>query len=124
MLSGSDLQIWLRPRDLASAEFISSQIGNYTEVVPHFSHGTGPGGRAQESVSFNEQGRPVLFPQDIMALPDHPVGQGSAAILMAPGRSRNALQIWARPWFDCPDLQGIGNVDAYHRHRNKVGAAR
>ena len=119
MLSGSDLQIWLRPRDLATATFISEQIGNYGEIVPHFSHGTGPRGRPQESVSFSEQGRPVLFPQDILALPDHPDGRGSAAILIAPGRSRNALQIWARPWFDCPDLKHLGGEDAYHRHRTK-----
>ena len=113
MLSGSDLQVWLRPRDLASATFISEQIGNYTEVIPHFSHG-GP----RESVSFSEQGRPVLFPQDILALPDHPSGRGTAAILIAPGRSKNALKIWARPWFDCPDLKHRGGVDAYHRHRS------
>jgi type IV secretory pathway TraG/TraD family ATPase VirD4 len=112
-LSGSDLQVWLRPRDLASATLISSEIGNYTEVIPHFSHG---GGR--ESVSFSEQGRPVLFPQDILALPDHPSGRGTAAILIAPGRSKNALKIWARPWFDCPDLKHRGGVDAYHRHRS------
>ena len=118
MLSGSDLQIHLRPRDLASAEFISQQIGSYTEVIPHFSHGMGPGGRPQESVGFGEQGRPVLFPQEIMALDNHPQG-GSAAILIAPGRSRNALKIWARPWFACPDLKHKGGVDAYHRHRQK-----
>jgi type IV secretory pathway TraG/TraD family ATPase VirD4 len=118
LLSGSDLQIHLRPRDLASAEFISHEIGNYSEVIPHFSHGMGPGGRPQESVSFGEQGRPVLFPQEIMALPNHPSG-GSAAILIAPGRSRNALKIWARPWFQCPDLRHKGGVDAYHRHRGK-----
>jgi type IV secretion system protein VirD4 len=117
MLSGSDLQIHLRPRDLASAEFISQQIGDYTEVVPHFSHGAGRGG-SQESVSFSEQGRPGLFPQDIMALADHPKG-GSAAILIAPGRSRNALQIWARPYHACPDLKDKAGVDSYHRHRMK-----
>jgi hypothetical protein len=59
-----------------------------------------------------------MFPQDIMALPNHPEG-GSAAILIAPGRSRNALQIWARPWFACPDLKDKGGIDAYHRHRLK-----
>lgn len=118
MLSGSDLQVWLRPRDLASAEFISRELGNYTQVIPHFSHSPGRNGKAQESVSFSEQGRPVLFPQDIMALPDHPEG-GSAAILIAPGRSRNALQIWARPWFASPDLKHKGGIDAYHRHRMK-----
>jgi type IV secretory pathway TraG/TraD family ATPase VirD4 len=118
MLSGSDIQVHLRPRDLGSAEFISHQIGNYTEIVPHFSHGEGPGGKPKETVAFGEQGRPVLFPQDIMALPDHPRG-GSAAILIAPGRSRNALKIWARPWFECPDLKHKGGVDAYHRHREK-----
>jgi type IV secretory pathway TraG/TraD family ATPase VirD4 len=122
MLSGSDLQIWLRPRDLASAQFISEQIGNYTEVIPHFSHSPGRDGGSQEAVSFSEQGRPVLFPQDIMALPDHPGGKGSAAILIAPGRSRNALKIWARPWFDCPDLKHKGGIDPYHRHRMKGGA--
>jgi hypothetical protein len=121
MLSGSDLQVWLRPRDLASAEFISNQIGNYSDVIPHFSHSAGPGGKSQESVSFSEQGRPVLFPQDVLALADHPGGRGSAAILIAPGRSRNALKIWARPWFDCSDLKHRGGVDAYHRHRAKEG---
>jgi type IV secretory pathway TraG/TraD family ATPase VirD4 len=124
MLSGSDLQVWLRPRDLASAEYISEQIGNYTEVIPHFSHSPARDNQgrelgSQESVSFSEQGRPVLFPQDVMALPNHPNGQGSAAILIAPGRSRNALKIWARPWFDCPDLRDKGGIDAYHQHRTK-----
>jgi type IV secretory pathway TraG/TraD family ATPase VirD4 len=118
MLSGSDLQIHLRPRDLASAEFLSHEIGNYSEVIPHFSHGEGPDGKPKESVGFGEQGRPVLFAQEIMALPNHPSG-GSAAILIAPGRSRNALKIWARPWFQCPDLRHKGGVDAYHRHREK-----
>jgi TraM recognition site of TraD and TraG len=122
MLSGSDLQIWLCPRDLAPAEFISSQIGNYTEVIPHFSHSPGRGGKSQEAVSFSEQDRPVLFPQDVMALPQHPDGQGCSAILIAPGRSRNALQIWARPWFDCPDLKHRGGIEAYHQHRVKGGA--
>jgi type IV secretory pathway TraG/TraD family ATPase VirD4 len=119
MLSGSDLQIWLRPRDLASAQFISAQIGNFTEVIPHFSHSPEPNGGYRETVGFGEHGRPVLFPQDILALPNHPEGKGSAAILIAPGRSKNALQIWARPWFDCPDLKGKGGIDAYHQHRMK-----
>ena len=117
MLSGSDMQVFMRPRDLGVAEFISHQIGNCTEIVPHFSHG---GRKSQESVSFSEQGRPVLFPQDVMALPNHPKG-GSAAILIAPGRSRNALQIWARPYFVCPDLKDKAGVDSYHRHRAKKG---
>jgi type IV secretion system protein VirD4 len=120
-LSGSDLQIHLRPRDLASAEFISSQIGNYTEVIPHVSYGPGRGGHMQESWSFQEQGRPVMFPQEIMALPPGPNGCGNAAIMIAPGRSRHALQIWARPWFDCPDLKDKGGIDAYHRHRSTSG---
>jgi type IV secretory pathway TraG/TraD family ATPase VirD4 len=117
LLSGSDVQIHLRPRDLASAEFISHQIGSVTQVVPHFSHGEGPGGKPKESVGFGEQGRPVLFPADIMALPNHPRG-GHAAILIAPGQSRNALQIWAKPWFVCADLKYKGGVDAYHRDRS------
>jgi type IV secretory pathway TraG/TraD family ATPase VirD4 len=75
--------------------------------VPHFSSGA-PG---KESVSFAEQGRPVLFPQELMNLPE------GAAILIAPGRSKNALKIWARPWFDCPDLKEKGGLDDYHKHR-------
>lgn len=112
MLSGSDLQIYLRPRHLAEAEFIAHQIGTYTEIVPHFSYAPGRDGKPQESVSFAEQGRPVLFAQDIMNLPKQ------TAIVIAPGRSKNALQIWARPWFDCPDLKDKGGIDAYHRHRS------
>jgi type IV secretory pathway TraG/TraD family ATPase VirD4 len=121
MLSGSDLQVFMRPRDLGVSEFIASQIGNYTEVIPHFSHSPGRNGKAQESVSFSEQGRPVLFPQDIMALPNHEEG-GSAAILIAPGRSRNALQIWARPYHACPDLRHKAGLDSYHQHRVNGGA--
>ena len=64
-------------------------------------------------MSFAEQGRPVLFPQDIMNLPKQ------TAIVIAPGRSKNALRIWARPWFDCPDLKDKGGIDAYHRHRSR-----
>lgn len=112
MLSGSDIQIHLRPRDLASAQFIASQLGTTTEVLPHFSYAPDRGGEMKESVSFNEQGRPVMFPQDIMALPK------GAAIMIAPGRSKNALQIWARPWFDCPDLKDKVGIDPYHRHRS------
>jgi type IV secretory pathway TraG/TraD family ATPase VirD4 len=107
MLSGSDLQIYLRPRELSSAEFIAHEIGNYTELVPHFSSGA----RGHQSVSFAEQGRPVLFPQELMNLPK------GAAIMIAPGRSKNALKIWARPWFECPDLKDKGGIDDYHRHR-------
>ena len=112
LLSGSNVQIYLRPRELSSAEFIAHQIGSYTEVVPHFSADA----RGRESVSFAEQSRPVLFPQDIMNLPK------GAAIMIAPGRSKNALQVWARPWFDCPDLKDKGGIDDYHRHRTKGGA--
>jgi hypothetical protein len=118
----SDIQIWLRPDELEGAEFISQQIGDYTEIVPHFSHGEDGRGRSKESVSFSEQGRPVMFPHDVMALPQHPGGHGRAAILIAPRRSRNALQIWARPWFDCPDLKHKGGVDPYYRRGMKGGA--
>jgi hypothetical protein len=52
-----------------------------------------------------------------MALPNHPRG-GHAAILIAPGQARNALQIWAKPWFVCADLKYKGGVDAYHRDRS------
>jgi type IV secretory pathway TraG/TraD family ATPase VirD4 len=109
LLSGSDLQIYTRPRDLESAEFIAHQIGSYTQIVPHFSSGA----NGRQNVSFAEHGRPVLFPQELMNLPD------GAAILIAPGRSKNALQIWARPWFDCPDLKDKGGIDDYHRHRTQ-----
>jgi type IV secretory pathway TraG/TraD family ATPase VirD4 len=115
MLSGSDIHIYLRPRDLGSAEFISAQMGQRGEIVPHFSHSPGRGGKTQESVTFNEHNRPVMFPHDVMALQD------GAAICIAPGRSKNALQIWARPWFDCPDLKNKGGVDPYHKHRSKGG---
>jgi type IV secretion system protein VirD4 len=115
MLSGSDLQIHLRPRDLPSAEFIAKQMGTYSEIIPHFSYAPGRGGQTRESVSFGEQGRPVMFPQEVMALP-----QGQA-IMFAPGRSKNALVIWARPWFDSPDLKSRGGVDPYHRHRSGGG---
>lgn len=111
MLSGSDVQIFLRPRDLGTAKFICDQIGTTTQITPHFSHAPGRGSVMQESVSFNEQGRPVMFPQEVMALSD---GQ---AIMLAPGRSKNALLIWARPYFDCPDLKGKAGIDPYHRHR-------
>jgi type IV secretory pathway TraG/TraD family ATPase VirD4 len=112
LLSGSDLQIYLRPRDLGSAEHIAHQIGSYTQIVPHFSSGA----YGRQNVSFSEQGRPVLFPQELMNLPE------GAAILIAPGRSKNALQIWARPWFDCPDLKDKGGIDDYHRHRTQGDA--
>jgi type IV secretory pathway TraG/TraD family ATPase VirD4 len=114
-LSGSDIHIYLRPRDLASAEFISAQMGNRSEIVPHFSHSPGRGGKTQESVTFNEQNRPVMFAHDVMSLPN------GAAICIAPGRSKHALQIWARPWFDCPDLKHKGGLDPYHRHRSANG---
>jgi type IV secretion system protein VirD4 len=115
MLSGADIHIYLRPRDLASAEFISAQIGNRSEIVPHFSHSPERSGKTQESVTFNEHNRPVMFPHDVMALPD------GAAICIAPGRSKNALQVWARPWFDCPDLKSKGGSDPYHKHRSTKG---
>ena len=56
-LSGSDLQVHLRPRDLASAEFISSQIGSYTEVVPHYSYGQGRGGSKHPLASASKAAR-------------------------------------------------------------------
>jgi type IV secretory pathway TraG/TraD family ATPase VirD4 len=107
MLTGSDLQIHGRPREMSEAEMIAHQIGSYGQIVPHFS--SGPLG--SQSVSFTEQSRPVLFPHELMSLPEQ------AAILVAPGRSKNALKIWARPWFDCPDLKNKGGIDDYHRHR-------
>lgn len=110
MLSGSDLQIFLRPRDLGTAQFICEQIGTTTEIVPHLSYGDR---RTQENVSFSEHGRPVMFPQEAMALPK------GTAVLIAPGRSKNVLLIWARPWFECPDLKGKLGNDPYHRHRTK-----
>lgn len=119
----SDIQVHLRPRDLASAQFISSQVGNYTEVIPHVSYSPGRGGM-QEAIGYQEQGRPVLFPHDIMALPSGPHGSGNAAIIIAPGRAKNALLVWARPWFDCPDLKDKGGLDPYAKHHSAKGGNR
>ena len=116
LYAGSDLQIFLcPPGDLGTAESISKRLGTTTEILPHYSFDP----RGGDNLSLSEHGRPVMFPQQLMGMPKKgPEGKpGTAAIVFTPGRSTNALKIWARPWFDDPELKDKGGIDPYHQHR-------
>lgn len=100
-LSGSEIQIFLPPRDLETAQEISDLMGAKTVVVENKSYSTStPGSIGQifssngENTGYGETGRPVLFPQEIMAL------SPEEFIMFAPGLMKDVYIGWRQPYWE------------------------
>jgi type IV secretory pathway TraG/TraD family ATPase VirD4 len=116
-LSGSEIQIFLPPRDLETAQEISDLAGMKTVVVENKSYSKslptniiqalGGGG---ENTGYAETGRPVLFPQEIMAL------QPEEFIMFAPGLMKNVYLGWRQPYWEYPDNTKLYGTNPYNPH--------
>lgn len=110
-LSGSEIQIFLPPRDMETAQEISDLAGKRTVVTESTSrsHSTGgEHGTSTEGTQYGETGRPVLFPQEIMGLgPDQ-------FIMFAPGRLKDVYVGRRRPYWAYPDIAPLCDVNPYN----------
>lgn len=114
MLSGSDIQLFLPPRDLTTAKLASELGGKKTVVTHNYSYSDDPRGEngLRGNVGFGEVGRDVFTPHEIMGL-----GR-NAALLFAPSLSKNILQIYRAPYWEDRELKKRVGVDPYHQHKN------
>jgi len=120
--SGSDVLIYLPPRDLATAQAVSERAGRGTVVVPQYSYShdlrRGHEGELIENLGYGEHPWDVLTPQQVMSL-----GR-NRAVMFTPGSS-NAVIVGRRPWFDTTmpghereehaELRRRIGADPYHR---------
>jgi type IV secretory pathway TraG/TraD family ATPase VirD4 len=89
--SGSEVALFMPPRDLDTARYISDRAGRGTAVVPQYSFSKGRNNRTERNLSFGEQAFDVLTPQQAMNL-----GRYSAVMF----RGGKALLVGRRPYFD------------------------
>lgn len=114
MLSGSDIQLILPPRDLSTAR-LASELGGKKSVVTHnysYSEDMHAANGYRSNLGFGEVGRDVYTPHEVMALGRH------AALLFAPSLSKNILHIYRAPYWEDRELKKRVGVDPYHRHKN------
>src|SRR5207253_9334860 len=64
-----DSQIYYRPTDLATAEYLSRRSGNKSD----YAHSQTERGEQETSQGIAEQGIPLLTPQEIMQMKDHTI---------------------------------------------------
>lgn len=113
MLSGSDIQLILPPRDLSTAKLASELGGQKTVVTHNYSYSDDPrsANGVRGNLGFGEVGRDVYTPHEVMALGRH------AALLFAPALSKNIIQIYRAPYWQDRELKKRVGDDPYHQHK-------
>jgi type IV secretory pathway TraG/TraD family ATPase VirD4 len=103
-LSGSEIQIFLPPRDLETAQELSDIAGRRTVVTESKSYSDD----GKENTGYAETGRPVLYPQEIMALkPDE-------FIMVAPGLLEHVCKGLRWPYWELEDIAPLCDTNPYN----------
>src|SRR5579872_44836 len=105
LLSGCEVQIFLGPRDIQTAEEISKLAGRRTIITSNASHAdTGKG-----SVSFDQMGQNVLDPHAVMALPNDQM------VMFAPGLVKDVIIARRRGYWEYPEIAALCDDNPYYR---------
>lgn len=111
-LSNSGAQQWFRPRDLATAEYLSNRCGQRTVMVKNTSTREitveeASRGFTGLSHSYAPQSRPLYLPQEIMGM------RGDRQLLFLDG-VENVIVAGRQPYWAIPELAGRYDPDPYH----------
>jgi type IV secretion system protein VirD4 len=99
-IANSACQQWFTPRDWGTAEYLSKMLGHYTT--------TSQSVNAKGEASTSETGRPLLRPEELMALPEH-----TQIVLLR--NCPNPLMLYRSPYFKASwGLQGKYDPNPYH----------
>lgn len=111
-LANSGAQQWFRPRDLATAQYLSNRCGQRTVMVKNTSTREISVEEANKgftgfSHSYSPQGQPLFLPQEIMGM------RGDRQLLFLDG-VENVIVAGRQPYWTMPELAGRYDPDPYH----------
>jgi type IV secretory pathway TraG/TraD family ATPase VirD4 len=119
LLSGSEIQIFLPPRDYSTATEIAELAGRRTILTASYSSSAGGRGRPDSwgGVSYGEAAQDVLTPHDVMALgPDK-------FIMIAPGLVPDVAVVKRKNYWDYSEIASRCDPNPYapgYRKRHNV----
>ena len=111
-LANAGAQQWFRPRDMATAEYLSNRCGQRTVMVKNTTTREITAGEAQKgftgfSHSYSPQARPLFLPQELMGMRD------DRQLLFSDGVA-NVIVAGRQPYWTMPELKGRYDPDPYH----------